>query len=74
MAKASARMQVHPTSVTNSGERLERTGLVRHHAHPADGRTKLVEITSEGRAAVEQATLELNAPVFSNTGFSARRK
>jgi DNA-binding MarR family transcriptional regulator len=71
MAKASARLQVHPTSVTNSVDRLERAGLVRRAAHPADGRTKLVEITPQGRAAVEQATLELNAKVFTNPGFSA---
>jgi DNA-binding MarR family transcriptional regulator len=71
MAKASARLQVHPTSVTNSVDRLERAGLVRRVAHPADGRTKLVEITPQGRAAVEQATLALNAEVFANLGFSA---
>ena len=71
MAKASARLQVHPTSVTNTVDRLERAGLVRRAAHPADGRTKLVEITPQGRAAVEQATLELNAKVFTKPGFSS---
>lgn len=71
MARASARLQVHPTSVTNSVDRLERAGLVRRAAHPADGRTKLVEITPQGRAAVKQATLELNAEVFTKPGFSA---
>lgn len=70
MAKASARLQVHPTSVTNSVDRLERAGLVRRSAHPEDGRTKLVEITPQGRAAVEQAALDLNAQVFTEPGFS----
>lgn len=68
---ASTRLQVHPTSVTNSVDRLERAGLVRRSAHPSDGRTKLAEITPQGRAAVEQATLELNAKVFTKPGFSA---
>nr|WP_258141898.1 MULTISPECIES: MarR family transcriptional regulator [unclassified Arthrobacter] len=71
MNKASARLQVHPTSVTNSVDRLERAGLVRRAAHPGDGRTKLVEITGQGRNVVERATLELNGTVFGNPGFSA---
>lgn len=71
MAKASARLQVHPTSVTNSVDRLERSGLVTRAAHPADRRTKLVEITPRGRSIVEGATLDLNAKVFTNPGFSA---
>lgn len=71
MAKASARLQVHPTSVTNTVDRLERAGLVRRAPHPEDGRTKLVEITPEGRTAVKHATLELNAEVFAKPGFSA---
>jgi DNA-binding MarR family transcriptional regulator len=45
MVKASARLQVHPASVTNVATRLERAGLVRRRAHPTDGRAILVEIT-----------------------------
>ncbi|MEZ2389102.1 MarR family winged helix-turn-helix transcriptional regulator [bacterium RCC_150] len=71
MAKASARLQVHPTSVTNTVDRLERAGLVLRAAHPADGRTKLVAITHQGRIVVEKATLDLNAEVFAKPGFSA---
>jgi DNA-binding MarR family transcriptional regulator len=71
MAKASARLQVHPTSVTNTVHRLERAGLVRRGADPEDGRTKLVEITPRGRHVVGQATLDLNAEVFAKPGFSA---
>lgn len=37
MAKASARLQVHPTSVTNTVDRLEEAGLVRRVPNPADG-------------------------------------
>lgn len=71
MAKASARLQVHPTSVTNTVDRLERAGLVRRGADPDDGRTKLVEITPRGRDVVAKATLALNEEVFAKPGFSA---
>ncbi|MEO8094852.1 MAG: MarR family transcriptional regulator [Pseudolysinimonas sp.] len=70
MAKASARLQVHPTSVTNAVDRLETAGLVRRVGHPTDGRTTLVEITAEGRALALAATTELNAAVFAAPGFS----
>jgi DNA-binding MarR family transcriptional regulator len=71
MAKASARLQVHPTSVTNAVDRLERAGLVHRVAHPTDGRATLVQISSKGRDAVLAATQELNAEVFTRTGFTA---
>jgi DNA-binding MarR family transcriptional regulator len=71
MAKASMRLQVHPTSVTNTVHRLEGAGLVQRGADPDDGRTKLVEITPQGRALVAQATLDLNAQVFAKPGFTA---
>ncbi|MPV88512.1 MarR family transcriptional regulator, partial [Georgenia ruanii] len=38
MASATARLQVHPASVTNTVDRLERDGLVRREPHPRDGR------------------------------------
>lgn len=69
MARASARLQVHPTSVTNTVDRLERDGLVRREAHPEDGRTTLVVITDAGRSAVEAATVDLNAGVFTQPGL-----
>jgi DNA-binding MarR family transcriptional regulator len=70
MAKASARLQVHPTSVTSAVDRLAKAGLVRRLAHPTDGRTTLVEITAEGRARVLAATDELNSSVFASPGFN----
>lgn len=70
MAKASARLQVHPTSVTNAVDRLEVAGLVRRVSHPTDGRTTLVEITATGRQTVLSATTELNTAVFTDSGFS----
>jgi DNA-binding MarR family transcriptional regulator len=70
MVKASARLQVHPTSVTNVVDRLEQAGLVRRLAHPTDGRATLVEITPEGRATALRATDALNESVFTRTGFT----
>lgn len=70
MAKASARLQVHPTSVTNVVGRLEHAGFVRKLAHPTDGRATLVEITPEGRETALQATEALNHSVFARTGFT----
>jgi DNA-binding MarR family transcriptional regulator len=70
MAKASERLQVHPTSVTNAVDRLESAGLVRRLPHPTDGRATLVEVTDTGRALALAAATELNATVFEQPGFS----
>lgn len=69
MASASARLQVHPTSVTNTVDRLERDGLVARRAHPTDGRATLVAISAAGRGLVDQATAALNAEVFADLGL-----
>lgn len=69
MAKASARLQVHPTSVTNAVDRLEKAGLVRRTPHPSDRRATLIELTDEGRTLAIQATEKLNAAVFAQPGI-----
>ena len=71
MASASARLQVHPTSVTNTTDRLERAGLLRRTAHPTDGRATLVQITPAGREIGEAATEVINREFFSDVGLSA---
>lgn len=73
VTKASARLQVHPTSVTSAVDRLEAAALVRRTPHPTDGRAVLVEITDAGRARALAATEELNERVFARPGLSARR-
>ncbi|MGW5315165.1 MarR family winged helix-turn-helix transcriptional regulator [Nocardia thailandica] len=73
MAKASARLQVHPTSVTNTVDRLQAAGLVVRVPHPSDRRATLIEITEAGRAAVAAATAELNAQVFARPGLPPDR-
>lgn len=70
MASASARLQVHPTSVTNTTDRLERAGFLRRTAHPTDGRATLVRITPAGREIVEEATAVINREFFSDVGLS----
>jgi DNA-binding MarR family transcriptional regulator len=64
------RLQVHPTSVTNTIDRLEAQGFVRRVPHPTDRRTTLAEITDTGREVVAEATSELNHKVFAATGLT----
>ena len=70
MNKASALLQVHPTSVTNAVDRLEGAGLVARSPHPTDGRTTLIELTAEGRTVAKSATAVLNTEVFGQSGFA----
>jgi DNA-binding MarR family transcriptional regulator len=72
MNKASALLQVHPTSVTNAVDRLQTAGLVVRSPHPSDGRTTLIELTAEGRTLAKRATAVLNTQVFGNSGFAER--
>ena len=73
LKKASERLQVHPTSVTNSVDRLEAAELVVRRPHPTDGRATLVELTDEGRRVALKATDALNAEVFTRPGLTPRR-
>jgi DNA-binding MarR family transcriptional regulator len=71
MNKIGVRLQVHPTSVTSTVDRLEIQGLVRRRAHPTDRRMTLVEILPAGRRTVKSATRALNEKVFVAPGLSA---
>ena len=64
-----SRLQVHPTSVTNAVDRLEKQGMLRRVAHPTDRRTTLAEITPAGRRVARKATDILNAEVFGDPGL-----
>ena len=57
MGRLSARLALHPTSVTGTVDTLERLGYVRRVAHPSDRRTTLARITPKGRRAIE-ATIQ----------------
>jgi DNA-binding MarR family transcriptional regulator len=69
MASATARLQVHPASVTNTVDRLEQDGLVRREPHPHDGRATILVLTLPGRERVETATVSLNEQVFTQPGL-----
>jgi DNA-binding MarR family transcriptional regulator len=73
LKKASLRLQVHPTSVTNAVDRLSRAGLVERLPHPTDGRGTLVSLTDDGRRVALKATEALNAAVFSQPSLAPRR-
>jgi len=56
MSKIGERLMVHPTSVTNTVDRLVTSGLVDKRPNPNDGRGTLASITAKGRTVVEAAT------------------
>ncbi len=58
------RLMVHPTSVTNTINRLVGQGLVVRRPNPRDGRGTLAEITGLGREVAARATADLMAARF----------
>jgi DNA-binding MarR family transcriptional regulator len=56
LGRMGERLMVHPTSVTNTIDRLQEAGLVERVPHPTDGRTTLARITPKGRKLVARAT------------------
>lgn len=59
-----SRLMVHPTSVTNTVDRLAADGFVLRRPNPRDGRGVLAEITESGRSTVERATKDLTNADF----------
>jgi DNA-binding MarR family transcriptional regulator len=70
LGKVGGRLQVHPTSVTNLIDGLEKADLVRREPHESDRRTTLATITKAGRDAAEEATRRLNAAEFGTAPLS----
>jgi DNA-binding MarR family transcriptional regulator len=64
------RLMVHPTSVTNTIDRLERDGLVQRRPNPRDGRGTLAEITTSGREVIARSTADLMAARFGMAGYA----
>jgi DNA-binding MarR family transcriptional regulator len=56
LGKMGTRLQVHPASVTNLIDGLEKLGYATREPHPSDRRTTLASITPRGREVAEQAT------------------
>jgi DNA-binding MarR family transcriptional regulator len=69
LSRIGERLMVHPTSVTNTVDRLERAGLVRRLRNPRDGRGVLAEITDQGRVVVREATADLTEADFAMTMY-----
>ena len=68
--KIGARLQVHPTSVTNAVDRLEEQDLIKRVPHSSDRRTTLAEILPVGRELALRATRALNEEVFAQPGMN----
>ena len=66
------RLMVHPTSVTNTIDRLEAQGMVVRRPNPVDGRGRLAEITERGRDAVQAATRDLMNAEFGMGEYTER--
>jgi DNA-binding MarR family transcriptional regulator len=71
LGKMGARLQVHPTSVTNLVDGLERFGYVRRAPHPSDRRTTLATITESGREVAVVATEALHLIRFATLPLQA---
>jgi DNA-binding MarR family transcriptional regulator len=71
MSLIGQRLMVHPTSVTNIIDRLERQELVIRRPNPRDGRGTLAEITPAGRGAMQQATSDLMQAEFGMAGYGS---
>ena len=69
MGKIGERLMVHPASVTNTVDKLERAGMVRRRTAQEDRRRVLAAITPDGRALVEKATATLNDAQFALDGI-----
>jgi DNA-binding MarR family transcriptional regulator len=64
LGKMGGRLQVHPTSVTNLIDGLERAGYVIRSPHPTDRRATLGSITEFGRQTALAATEALHEVRF----------
>jgi DNA-binding MarR family transcriptional regulator len=71
MSLIGQRLMVHPTSVTNIIDRLERQQLVVRRPNPRDGRGTLAEITPAGREVMHRATGDLMSAEFAMPGYDA---
>jgi len=68
------RLMVHPTSVTNTVDRLVSAGLVERQPNPADGRGVLAALTEDGVRVVEEATADLMGIDFGLTALDADQR
>jgi DNA-binding MarR family transcriptional regulator len=65
-------LMVHPTTVTQLVDELEKRGLVQRTPHPTDRRTTLAEILPAGRRVLKQATAGAADAGFGLAGVDER--
>jgi DNA-binding MarR family transcriptional regulator len=70
LGRLARELVVHVTTVTSATDRLESSGLVQRHPHPADRRATLVTITDDGRRCVDAATDALTRVNFGLPGLT----
>ncbi|GCD95117.1 MarR family transcriptional regulator [Embleya hyalina] len=73
LSRIGERLMVHPTSVTNTIDRLEQAELVARRPNPRDGRGVLAVITDKGRDVTERATRDLTAREFGLGAYTAEQ-
>jgi DNA-binding MarR family transcriptional regulator len=72
LGKMGARLQVHPTSITNLVDGLERLGYLERAPHPHDRRTTLATITARGSEVAQAATEALHEVSFGTPPLKKR--
>lgn len=70
MSRMSEWLMVHPTSVTNTVDRLAQHGLVNRAPHPTDRRALMVELTDSGRGLAEGVVAALADDGFGVHGLT----
>ena len=70
LGKLSERLLVHPTSVTNTIDKLEAEGYVRRIPHPKDRRAILAQLTEEGHELLKAAAMKLHQISYGFSGSS----
>ncbi|WP_445149629.1 MarR family winged helix-turn-helix transcriptional regulator [Baekduia sp. Peel2402] len=64
LGKMGERLQVHPTSITNTIDGLQKLGYAERTRHEEDRRKWLASITERGRVVAAEATEAINAARF----------
>lgn len=72
LGKMGERLQIHPTSVTNTVDGLQKLGYVERTQHEQDRRKWLASILPEGREVAERATEVLNRERFGTAPLRQR--
>jgi DNA-binding MarR family transcriptional regulator len=67
LGKMGDRLQVHPTSITNTIDGLQKRGYVERARHEDDRRKWLASITERGREVAVEATEAINSARFGTT-------